>query len=179
MNPNRIQRLKSPNAHTKKGSVPWNKGKINTHSAWNKGKIGLPGCVHTDETKSRLSEIAKNRGLGGYVKGSGAGKKGWYKGIFCDSSWELAYVVYCLDHNIDIKRNTQKFPYMWNGVSKNYIPDFIVNGVLAEIKGYVTDQWLEKLKTYPDIIVLYEKELLPILKYVKSKYGNNFLSLYE
>jgi hypothetical protein len=134
---------------------------------------------HSIKTKQRLSEIAKERKLGGYVRGSGRGKKGWYKGFFCDSSWELAYVVYCLDHNIDIKRNTEKRQYVWKDKVKNYIPDFIVEGNLIEIKGFKTEQWLAKLEANPDVKVLYEKDLEPVLSYVKNKYGKDFASLYE
>jgi hypothetical protein len=47
------------------------------------------------------------------------------------------------------------------------------------IKGYKTEQWLTKLKSNPDVKVLYEKDLEPVLDYVKSKYGKDFISLYE
>ena len=140
---------------------------------------GLEGTPHTEETKKRLSEVAKERKLGGYVRGSGRGKKGWYKGFFCDSSWELAYVVYCLDHNIDIKRNAEKRKYIWQGVVKNYIPDFIVDGTLTEVKGYKTEQWLAKMAANPDVQVLYEQDLVPVIEYVKNKYGKDFINLYE
>ena len=178
-NPERIQRPKSPNAHRKAGTPAWNKGKTGLQVAWNKGKTGLKGTPHTEETKKRLSAVAKERKLGGYVQGSGRGKKGWYKGFFCDSSWELAYVVYCLEHNIDIRRNTERRQYIWKGVTKNYIPDFIVDNVLTEIKGYKSKEWLAKLDSNPDVKVLYEKDLTHVFKYVTLKYGKNFISLYE
>jgi hypothetical protein len=179
LNPNRVKKINSPNAHTKKGSTPWNKGKEGLQIAWNKGMTGLKGTPHTLETKQRLSAVAKERKFGGYVQGSGRGKKGWYKGFFCDSSWELAYVVYCLEHNINIKRNTKQRQYIWQDVVKNYIPDFIVEGIITEVKGFSTEQWLAKLKSNPDVKVLYEKDLKPMLEYVKSKYGKDFISLYE
>lgn len=178
-NPDRVQRTKSPNAHAKKGSIPWNKGKEGLQIAWNKGMTGLEGTPHTAKTKQRLSAVAKERKLGGYVQGSGRGKKGWYKGFFCDSSWELAYIVYCLEHNIDIKRNTERRQYEWEGKVKNYIPDFIVEGTITEVKGYKTEQWLAKLKANPDVKVLYEKDLQPVLEYVKNKHGKDFINLYE
>ena len=183
INPNRIQRIVSPNAHAKKGSVPWNKGKKGLQPAWNKGILGsTTGKGATAEKElARKEKIKKKAKIknGGYRQGSGRGKKGWYKGFFCDSSWELAYVVYCLDHDIDIKRNTEKLQYIWNASIKNYIPDFIVNGVLTEIKGYKTDQWLAKLESNPDIKVLYEKDLQTVLSYVISKYGKNYIELYN
>lgn len=178
-NPNRSQRCRSPNAGAKRGSTPWNKGKTGVQSSWKKGKTGLIGYPHTAETKERLSEVAKNRKLGGYVRGSGRGKKGWYKGFFCDSSWELAYVIYCLESKKDIKRNTEKREYIWEGKVKNYIPDFIVDGVVTEVKGFITEQWLAKLEANPDVVVLYEKDLEAILSYVKEKYGKDFIRLYE
>ena len=81
-------------------------------------KFGANLTGHSDETKKLLRDKAIKHGLGGYVQGSGRGKKGWYKGFFCDSSWELAYVVYCLDHKINITRNTKKTKYVWDNVVK-------------------------------------------------------------
>lgn len=186
LNPGRIQKINSPNAHAKKGSIGWSRGltkdsdsRISSRPNQQGKRFGASLNGHTEITKSKLSNIAKERKLGGYVQGSGRGKKGWYRGYFCDSSWELAYVVYCLDHNIDIKRNTEKRQYVWQGIIKNYIPDFLVQGVLIEIKGYKTDQWMEKLKANPDVQVLYEEDLKPMLEYVKIKYGKDFVKLYE
>jgi hypothetical protein len=196
MNPSKIKHKRSPNAGVKKGSkrinyTPWNKGltkETNTKifsqgrrlsENYTKGLVKRHQVPHTEETKKRLSEVAKGRKLGGYVRGSGRGKKGWYKGFFCDSSWELAYVIYCLEHDIDIKRNTEKRNYFWEGKNKNYIPDFIVNKIVTEIKGYKTEQWRAKLEANPDIVVLYEKDLKPILDYVIMKYGKDYVNLYE
>lgn len=118
--------------------------------------------------------------LGGYRIGSGRGKSGWFSGIRCDSSWELAYVIYCRDHGIKIERNRQSFEYYFEGKKRKYIPDFLVSDRLVEIKGYVTKQWKAKLAhlNHP-IEVLYEKEMQPILEYVTQKYGHDFLRLYS
>jgi hypothetical protein len=185
-NPERVQRIKSPNAHAKKGSISWAKGltketdsriKARPDQVGKRFAASLNG--HTEKTKRRLSEVAKERKLGGYVQGSGRGIKGQYKGFFCDSSWELAYIIYCLEHNINIKRNTTKRQYVWQGITKNYIPDFIVEGVVTEIKGYKTEEWLAKLEANSDVSVLYKEDLAPVFEYVKIKYGKNFISLYE
>jgi len=159
--------------------TPWNKDKTGVQVAWNKGIVGLPGTPHSEETKIRLSKVATSRGFGGYVRGSGRGKKGWFKGFFCDSSWELAYVIYCLDHNMQIQRNTEKRQYVWEEKVRNYIPDFVVDGVLTEIKGYKTAQWLAKLAANQDVTVLYEQEMKPYLQYVVETYGKDYVSLYE
>ena len=61
-----------------------------------------------------------------------------------------------------------------------YIPDFVVEGRVVEIKGYRSSQWEAKLAHNPDVEVLYKNELTPVLDYVTSKYGDNFHDvLYE
>lgn len=172
------QRTDIPGTPFTSGNIPWNKGKTNLPS-WNKGKIGIKGTPHTQVTKDRLSLIAKARNFGGYVRGSGRGKSGWYMGIYCDSSWELAYVIFCIEHNKNIKRNTEKRYYVYNNKLLVYIPDFIVDGKLIEIKGYVTNQWEAKIKYNPDVIVLYEHNLSDVFEYVHTKYGKNYINMYE
>lgn len=175
----------------RKGKSPYNKGltKETSELVANNGlaikafidKNGHNwiGKHHSQESKAKLSEAAKKRKLGGYVRRSGRGKKGWHKGIFCDSSWELAYVIYFLEHNILIERNTIRRTYEFKGKTKNYIPDFLVNGQLIEIKGYVTDEWKAKLAYNSDVKPLYKNDLNHIIKYVIDKYGKKFISLYE
>lgn len=84
-------------------------------------RVNRAPVKHTKDAKDKLSLIAKQKGLGGYVEGSGRGKKGRYKGFYCDSSWELAYVMYCLDHNICIERNTAKFEYVFEEQTKKLL----------------------------------------------------------
>lgn len=175
------------------GIEPWNKGMTKENStkiANYSKKISsslidykrLNPHIHTPETKAKLSAAAFRRKIGGYQKGSGWGKKGWYKGYFCDSSWELAYVIYSLDHHIPIKRNLESRQYIWEGKLRKYIPDFIMNNDpndIVEIKGYSSPQSLAKMEANPDIKVLYGDDLKHVFKYVKEKYGKNFISLYE
>lgn len=143
-----------------------------------------PGKSNTEAgeklRRQRISEtMKKNPKAGGRRQGSGRGKKGWYKGVFCDSSWELAFLIYCLEHNIDIKRCEERREYLYNGEKHIYLPDFVVDGEIIEIKGYKTKQWLEKLQQNPDIKVLYEADLKPYLDYVIDKYGKDYIRLYE
>jgi len=98
-------------------------------------------------------------------------KSGWYKGYYSDSSWELAFIIYKLEHNIPFKKNTQKFSYIFEGKERTYTPDFIMeDGSYVEIKGYKTHQWEEKLRQFKErIIVLYEKEMDIYIDYVIEK----------
>lgn len=189
LNPERVKRETSPNSHAPKGSIPWNKGLTRKDdprikSAWNKGTKGISkGRATTEEKetlrKLRISEKAKLNN-GGYRQGSGRGKKGWFRGIFCDSSWELAYVMYHTDNNIPIKRCKEKRKYEIDGLSKTYLPDFVVNdSEIVEIKGYVTKSWIVKYSQNKDVKVLYENDIVPFLDYAKEKYGENFVDLYE
>ena len=129
--------------------------------------------------------MKKNPLSGGLRKGSGRGKKGWYKGYWCDSSWELAWVIYNIDHNIIFKRNLDGFEYEYNNQIRRYYPDFIVNNTYYEIKGRrnfvgMDNENQEKIKQFKyNLIVLYEKDIKPYLTYVIDKYGKDYVTMYE
>lgn len=145
-----------------------------------KGRISSISPEKEIIRREKLSEHAKKNHYGGYKKGSGRGKCGWYKNYWCDSSWELAYVIYCLEHNINIIRNKEKFEYVFNNKKLNYIPDFKIENVFIEIKGYYTEQTKCKTEQFKYNLIVYGKdEMIPILEYVKEKYGKNFIELYD
>ena len=136
---------------------------------------------NTEEYRTSLSKSLKSK-TGGYRKGSGTGKSGWYKGYYCDSSWELAFVIYNLEHNIKFERNKKRFAYIFENETHNYIPDWIVDGEYIEIKGYWSEQWQAKLDQFPKeekLTVLTKKEIKPYLDYVIESYGKDFIKLYE
>ncbi len=118
---------------------------------------------------------------GGKRKGSGRGKKGWYKGYFCDSSWELAYVIYNLEHNIKFKRNLEGFDYEFNNKIFKYYPDFVLeDGTFVEIKGLMNEQNKTKISSFKNkLLVLGKTEIIPYLEYAIEKYGKDFIKLYE
>jgi hypothetical protein len=134
----------------------------------------------TDETRYKISNSLKGK-TGGYRIGGGIGKHGWYKGYWCDSSWELAYVIYNIDHKIQFSRNTEKFDYEYNGKIKKFIPDFILpDYTYIEIKGYVTNQSINKIRDFKGkILVLLKKEMKVYLDYVINSYSKNFIEMYE
>jgi len=68
---------------------------------------------------------------------------------------------------------------VFEGKERTYIPDFIVNNKLIEIKGFVSDQWIAKLTYNPDVVVIDEKKIQPHMDYVTEKYGKDFIVLYE
>ena len=137
------------------------------------------------ETKKKISETARrNKISGGYRHGSGRGKQGWYHDYWCDSTYELAFVIYCIDHKIKFSRNTIKYPYKKDGETHYYLPDFkMENGELVEIKGYLTLDILLKISAVKDrkIKVLFYEDIKYMFDYVSEKYNvhrENLFMLY-
>jgi hypothetical protein len=163
-----------------KTQKPWNFGKrYKTRSIISKCK-GCGGDIeHWLSTPKKYHKECWLKVSGGYRKGSGTGKSGWYKGYWCDSSYELAWVIYQLENNIPFERNKQKFPYIWEGKTKHYIPDFIQFGEIIEIKGYVDKQVQAKLNTLSTLKIIFRKDLNKEFQYVIKKYGRDFIKLYE
>lgn len=93
---------------------------------------GLYNISWTQKKDDRYDKIiSKSLGIGGL--------KGIYNNIRYDSALELAYILYCIDNNLNLIR------YNLNGILYNdennkiryYIPDFIINNTtIIEIKGF-------------------------------------------
>ena len=126
----------------------------------------------SQETKDKI----RHYGKGEY----GRGYYGWKYGIFCQSRYELAYVIYNKEHNIPIERNKKFWLYTYNNVIKRYYPDFIVNGKLIEIKGMKSEVVNIKLKSVNEPIeILYGKDLKYCFDYCKEKYGLKITELQQ
>jgi hypothetical protein len=163
----------------RKGFKSWNSGQtketddriLATSLVISKTLTGRPGKVHTDESKRKISEGSKSRGLsGGYREGSGIGKSGRYNGMWCDSSWELAYIIWCQAQGKSIIRNTERFDYVFEGKAHKYLPDFIVDGQLIEIKGRKVPDAVTLAKiasTNGRVKLLLAEDMYPILKSVE------------
>ena len=115
--------------------------------------------------------------------------KYYYNNIYFDSSWELAFYIYCVDHGINIERNTHILKYFVNGKERGYIPDFLVNGEFVEIKGdflwefeggssFFKNEDLEKEKQRylcakeNQVKIIYQKDIGVYLKYCEHKFHN-------
>lgn len=136
----------------------------------------------TSRVKKFCSSRCANKSplMGGYRPGSGRSKSGWYKGFYCGSTWELAFLIWCLDHEIPIERCNEKFSYSLEGKQRTYLPDFRINDLYVEIKGFLTNQVQEKTSQFPKkLIILFEEDLQHVFNYVKNVYGNNYFELYE
>ena len=135
---------------------------------------GFKDKKHTDASLKKIAES------GGVRHGSGRGKKGWYKGYWCDSSWELAYVIYNLEHDIKFERNVKGFEYEFNNKKYKYYPDFILDdGTYIEIKGYLDEKGKAKISAISNLkLILGKKENEKYLDYTIKNYGEDFIKLY-
>jgi len=172
----------NPNIGYKKDREVWNKNKnkenhnsillasIKFKEGIKSGRIKTwKGRKHSSET---ILKLCKN--AGGYRRGSGRGKHGKYKGIYCDSTWELAWVVYQTHHKVIFKRFDGFFEYEFLGRKHKYYPDFILqDGTLIEIKGYETKRDLVKYKSVigHTLIILKRDEIEKIINWVKETFN--------
>lgn len=110
-------------------------------------------------------------------------KYGTYKNVHCDSSWELAFVMYLKDHNIEFVRNTSDcFSYYYKGKEHLFFPDFLIDGIYYEIKNYESSLTTAKIEAFPKdkvLEVLFYKQLKPYIDYAVKTYGKEYYKLYD
>lgn len=151
----------------------------------NKSGLCIKCLRKTDEYRQNLSQVLKNSSnVGGKRRCAGIGISGWYKGYYCASTWELAWLVYQLEHNKTVYRCEEYFDYTFKGEERKYYPDFIMDGNYYEIKGYRGKTVDAKIKYFPDdktlIIVEGWDRIKLYMDYCIDKYGQNFHEvLYE
>ena len=110
----------------------------------------------------------------------GGGHKGIYKGYRSDSTYELAFIIWHLDNSIAIERSKNVYDYTYKGKISKYNPDFIIDGIEYEIKGYMCNRARAKLDQNPHIRVIDRNGIQKYIKYVQSKYRvKNLQELYE
>jgi hypothetical protein len=121
--------------------------------------------------------------VGGYRNGSGRAKSGYYKGIYCGSTYELCWVIYSIDHQISFTR----FPGKLEKDGVVYYPDFLLsdNRTIIETKGYEKQNFVDKKTNVAEsfgyiVKVLRKEDLVYAFEYVKSVYKTDkFYTLYD
>ena len=139
-------------------------------------KPGFLGKHHTEETKQHLRTVERKNCRKNFYCG-------WYKGIWCDSSWELAFLYYCLENNIEIERNHERFEYNYKGKIKGYYPDFKIKNEFYEIKGYKNEFYQAKCDQFPKdkkLVIIDKNNIKKYLDFIIIKIGKEFWKkLYE
>lgn len=134
-------------------------------------------CYNNDKNCEHRKKPA-----GGYREGSGHSKSGYYKDMWCGSTYELVFLIYSLDHNINIQRCNETFKYLYENAEHVYYPDFVVDGVIYEIKGFHTDVVDIKAKSVGGrpYKLLYKDDIKHCFDYVSSQYGTTvYEKLYD
>lgn len=120
-------------------------------------------------------------------------KRGVFDGVFFDSTYELAFYIYCKYNGINCIKNKEiSFTYFYNGKYHEYFPDFFLpdKDIFVETKGRITE--LDRVKMEAalsdnkQIVMLTKEDLTFAFEFVKDKFGliynksgNNFYLLYE
>ena len=121
-----------------------------------------------------------------YIKNRTHNKyRGTYKGIPFQYSFELAWIVWNIEHDVKFFRCDESFNYFdsMQNKTRTYYPDFkLEDGTIVEIKGRVTQNTLDKKQAIVDIyhrpyILLTQDKIQHCLDYCKNKYGDNFLQI--
>jgi len=126
----------------------------------------------------RIKSYQQKPNMGGIRKGSGRAKAGYFRNIYCGSTYELAFLIWHQDRNISVKRCDQIFIY--NG-TKKYYPDFEIDNIIYEIKGFYTPDVTLKAESVRakniQYKLLYRQDIQHMIDYVKQKYNVKYLYL--
>ena len=135
-------------------------------------------CLH--KLRQQLPMPVPNK-PGGYRRGSGRSKHGWYDNVYFDSTYELAYYIYCKEKGIYIERCVDKYKYINSkGKIRTYHPDFRVEGKIVEIKGYKDREVDIKLRAVNEPVeLLLPKDLQHIFEFVTNHTGIKIPKLYK
>lgn len=120
---------------------------------------------------------------GGYREGSGRSKSGYYKKIYCGSTYELCWVIYNIDHQIKFERFSKKLER--DGIV--YYPDFLLSDgkTIIETKGYENQEFVDKKTKVAEsfgytVKVLRKEDLKYVFEYVEKIYETKkFHELYD
>lgn len=134
----------------------------------------------TNVKKKYCSAVCSYSNAGGYREGSGRAKTGYYKGIYCGSTYELVWVIFQLDHDIPF----QRFEGYLEFEGKKYFPDFLQDHKIIEIKGYEKQDSVDKKTEIAkqngfEVIVLRKENLQKEFNWVSKHYSDNYKSLYD
>ena len=121
--------------------------------------------------------------IGGYRKGSGRSKSGYYNGIYCGSTYELCWVIYNIDHQIKF----EQFPGKLEKDGITYYPDFLLSDgkTIVETKGYEKQESVDKKTKVAEsfgyvVNVLRKDDLQYAFDYVAKTYNTKrFYELYD
>lgn len=162
-------------------------------------KYGVENYSQTKEARSRSRYIWKivfEKNKKEWLKPNNA-KKYKLEEICFDSKPELCFYIWCKDHNLNIQRNSDSFPYTYQNKTYYYFPDFKIEDRYYEIKGdqFLTEdnKWQNPFDHAQDekyeakhqcalknnVIILYEQDYQSFVEYVNNEYGKEYLNQFK
>jgi len=131
----------------------------------------------------KCSSEYQRKAPGGYRIGSGRSNSGYYRGIYCGSTYELCWVIHSLDHNIGFTR----FPNLLEKDGLKYYPDFLLadGNTIIETKGFEKQESVNKKTALAEsfgytVNVLRKDDLVYAFEYVQEKYNTTeYQTLYD
>jgi hypothetical protein len=107
--------------------------------------------------KAKISATINNKVVEGTWHASLARNMHYnYRGIDLHGMWELRFAEWLDVNNIEWRRPSESFTYTFEGVERQYTPDFylIDSNTYIEIKGYKTDKDQAKWEQFPENLML-------------------------
>ncbi len=161
-------------------------------------KYGVDYAIQSSEiqAKSRKTLISKY-GVPFYVSSEFRRRLYCYDDIFFDSSYELYYYIWARDVGKNIKRATQIFSFIAQEKLYHYMPDFLVDDELVEIKGehffdsegnlinpfskdpHIQEIYREKGNCARQNNVRFVTDITEQKTFVDSKYTSDFVPLFR
>lgn len=153
----------------------------------------------TQENK-RIQTCLKKYGVANPFQIKDFHKTAWlhykYDNNTFDSSWELAFYIWAKDNNKSIIREPTRFYYYDNQNKKHfYTPDFLYDEKeYIEIKGphfldkdnnLINCRTKQILKSLQECLknnkvkLILKKDIIPILNYIKRRYGKDYLKQFK
>ena len=120
------------------------------------------GKHHSVESKIKMiNTFEKKKSL----ISSGKISYGYFDNIYFQGTWELKFIIDCIENNIPIKRyDLEPIYYEYEGKPHHYFPDFIINeNKIIEIKGIDKN----------------DKKTIYKMKIAQEKYGDRYKILYD
>jgi hypothetical protein len=120
---------------------------------------------------------------GGYRPGSGRSKSGYYRGVYCGSTYELCWMIYAQSRGIQFTRFEGMLEH--NGIK--YIPDFVLadGKTIIELKGYEAQDSVDRKTKVANhfgysVQVLRKPDLQAAFEYVQQQFGTKqYHTLYD
>jgi DNA-directed RNA polymerase subunit RPC12/RpoP len=144
---------------------------------------GIEFFTRITQPRKYCSNDCWKKQSGGYRIGSGRSNSGYYKGIYCGSTYELCWVIHSLDHGVEFTR----FDGLLERDGIKYYPDFLLadGKTIIETKGFEKQESVDKKTTLAEsfgytVTVLRKDDLQYAFDYVKEKYSTTeYKTLYD